>query len=171
MKKHIIFLLLFVFAFSCKTTRTKTELQVETNAAARFDVSSSTASTEVKVSGVKIIDKSTSQKVTTWEANTKVFSAPDSTGKQHLQSETSAKGQTVEGEQKNIESNKKDSSNVSNKSISSDNSKLKTSVTTKTKTDKKEEVKTPSWLGYLLWSIVAACGLIGYFALRKYKIL
>lgn len=169
--KYIIFLLLFCFAFSCKTTKTKTEFQTGTNTASKLDVSASSASMVVKRSEAKTIDKSTSKKVTTWEANTKVFSAPDSTGKQHLQSETNTKGQTVEGEQKNMESSKKDSVGSSNKSDVVDKSKIKASTKAKAKENKKEEIKSPAWFNWtaLVW-LVLGCGLV-FVLLKKYKIL
>lgn len=169
--KHIIFLLLICFAFGCKTTRTKTELQVETNAAAKLDVSASTASTEVKKAEVKTIDKSTSQKVTTWEANTKVFSAPDSTGKQHLQSETNAKGKTVEGEQKNVESNKKDSVGSSNKSDVIDKSKINAKAKANEKVDIEEKTAFPFRLVLSIVGVAAGVLAIAFWGFKKYKIL
>lgn len=142
----LIAICLFVLGVGCKTTKLKTELQNTTVSSEKLEKTSQTVVDEVKKTEIKTIDKSTTQEVTIWEANTKVFSAPDSIGKQHLLSETNTKGKSVKGEQKNVEASKKDSSNVSKKTHITDKLNINVKAKNKIKGDKEEEIKSPVWV-------------------------
>lgn len=170
--KHIIFLFLFVLAvYGCKTTKLKTERVTTSTASAKLDISTTTATTDVKKSASILIDSNFTNEITEWETNIKTFSAPDSLGKQHTTSETNTKGSTKKTKQNNMKQAHADSSVVTSKTNIIDKSKVKANAKTKAKGNKEEEIKSPAWV-----SIGVIVGIVGllflvYLILKRLKIL
>lgn len=155
----------------CKTVKTKAEVQTDVQTTANLDVKSAAISVQSKIATETNVDKSSLAEVTEWNTNIKTYSVPDSTGKQYTTSESNTTGKTTMGKKNDINTSKKDSSNVSSQTNVKDNSKLLQSTSSKTTENKKEEVKSPVWISLGIILVIAGLLFLVFLVLKRYKII
>lgn len=101
-------------------------------------------------SSKQVVDKGQVSEVVNEETTTTNYSAPDSSGKQHITSVVTTKRGVVRNEAKNLQENKQGKTNKADKSDykseKSDKSKSKTAHMVKTSSEQSTETDTPGWV-------------------------
>jgi len=167
MKTKVLFLLLLaLITFSCRTTKQTSTVKDEVKTAANLTTKQSTdanlnitSGTETKAtqSGtVKATDTGTVEETTIEENTTTNYSKPDSTGKQYPTSTSTNKKTIHRGEQKNLNTNVENKSNIDylTRNVDKSNFKFEESLKDKSKTELQqntkdtltEETNTPAWV-------------------------
>jgi cobalamin biosynthesis Mg chelatase CobN len=165
-KLIFICICMVLLPFSCRTTKQTSTLKAEVKTAANLTTKQSadanlniTSGTETKSNQsrtVKSTDNGTVEETTVEENTTTNFSKPDSTGKQYPTSTTTNKKTIHRGEQKNLNSNVENKSNIDYLTRNEDKSnfkfdasikdKSKSDVSQKTSDQLTEETETPVWI-------------------------
>ena len=155
MKTKIIFIAMIslVLLGGCKTVK-HTEKATSTN---KTDVTvnqSTEKSNDIKLtvdSSKLTIDKGNVSETVTEETTTVVYAPVDSTGKQAIISVTTQNRYVVRNENKNLQEDKQNTSQLRDKSDSKSGARMDASSENKTKekVESKEESKTPGWVYYI----------------------
>lgn len=155
MKTKILFIaMIALFALGgCKTVKqTKAAKQTTTTDVTVNQSSEQNNDIKLTVDSSKLtIDKGNVSETVTEETTTVVYAPVDSTGKQAVVSITTTKRGVTRNENKNLQENKKNSTDLRDKSDSKSKARVVASSENKTKEkeETKEEIKTPGWVYYI----------------------
>jgi len=184
-------MVLSLITLSCRTVKQTTTSKAEVKTAANLTTKLSddsilnitnTSETKQSQSGtVKVNDTGTVEETTVEENTTTNYSKPDSTGNQYLISTTTNKKTTHRVNQKNLNTNIDNNSNIDYLTRNEDKSNFKfdESITDKGKSDVSlktsdqltQETKTPGWVTISIIILILSGLCFVYYLLKKYNVI
>lgn len=167
----MFFLLIMLFLTACKSTRTVSSVDIKTDSLEKMDVTSKVESTveaekEVTVSDHSIINNALNETITDL-----LWSAPDSSGKQHIVRETITvrSGNTIKSSNVTKIENNKESQKT--ESMVVDKTKKRSTIKTDVDVKQKTKIKSPVAFTAGILIIVSSVIVFVFLFLKSKKII